>query len=163
MKPDILVVGTSIDPHIDAVLQHIPPELTTVRFDVDKFPSDHQLSLDQTGAEPQIFVTEDNAKAVNISEPDVVWFRRLGQPGLSSSVPDKYRQFCLGEADMALEGMLSLVKPKAWVNEYWSTRRAANKPYQYSVAKDVGLGIPDTLITNSPKWPSVGWRPAQLC
>ncbi len=150
MTPDILVVGNTVDPHIDAVLRYIPPSLLTTRFDVDRFPRDHYLTIDESSSEPKLYLGQEGNE-IDISQPSVVWFRRLGKIGLSDEVPDKYRQFCLGEAEMGLEGVLSLIKPQVWVNEYWATRRAANKPYQYAMARNVGLNTPNTLITNSPE------------
>ncbi len=149
MTVDVLVVGTSIDPHISAVLTRLPPAVSVVRFDVDLFPRLNQLSIQYANDGLQVCL-EQGGQEFDISRPRVAWFRRLGKVGISDKIPDKYRQFCIGEAEQALEGMLSLIQPGVWVNEYWATRRAANKPFQYSVARAVGLAAPDTLVTNSP-------------
>ena len=69
---------------------------------------------------------------------------------MADTVPSEYRRFCLAEAEHLLDGVVSLLRPAIWINEYWSTRRASNKPYQYSVAAHVGFVTPQTLITNSP-------------
>ncbi|MEW1802947.1 MvdC/MvdD family ATP grasp protein [Streptomyces virginiae] len=143
---DLLVIGTSIDPHIDAVLGEMPSSVRVVRFDVDRFPRDHRLTVCPTSAGAQLVLDD----ATDITNPGVVWFRRLGAPGLPDGIPQKYRRFSLGEAEQALEGLLGLVRPCAWINEYWATRRAANKPYQYWQAVQAGLSIPETVITNSP-------------
>lgn len=150
MTPDVLVVGTSADPHIDAVLRHIPRELSVVRLDVDDYPRCHQFSISYSGPDLRL-VLDLGADEVDITNPGAVWFRRLGALGIADQVPDEYRQFCVGEAEQALEGLLSTIRPHAWVNEYWSARRAANKPYQYDIARRAGLATPDTLITNSPR------------
>ncbi|MFF9980342.1 MvdC/MvdD family ATP grasp protein [Streptomyces erythrochromogenes] len=143
---DLLVIGTSIDPHIDAVLDELPPFVRVVRFDVDRFPRDHRLTVHPTSAASRLVVDE----ATDVTNPGVVWFRRLGAPGLPDGIPQKYRRFSLGEAEQALEGLLGLVRPRAWINEYWATRRAANKPYQYRCAVQAGLSVPETVITNDP-------------
>lgn len=152
---DILIIGNTEDLHIDAVLKYTLPSLSVTRFDVDRFPRDHRLTIDESASNPRLFL-EQERQEIDISQPGIVWFRRLGKVGLAGAVPDKYRQFCLGEAEMALEGMLSLIKPYAWINEYWATRQATNKPYQYAVARQAGLHIPNTLITNSPDT-TVNW------
>lgn len=96
-----------------------------------------------------LLLLEDESGQLDISAPRTVWFRRLGAPGLRSEIPSSYRSFCLGEAEQALEGLLSLVRPDRWINEYWACRRAANKSYQYSIGHRAGLSLPDTLISNS--------------
>ncbi|MEV1116139.1 MvdC/MvdD family ATP grasp protein [Actinosynnema sp. NPDC049800] len=146
---DILVIGTSIDPHIDAVLGKLPRSLSVVRFDVDRFPRESRLSLSPLAVDCQVLLTEGR-EVLDISRPQVVWFRRLGAPGLPEGLPDRYRQFCLGEAEQALEGMLNLIRPNAWINEYWSTRQAANKPRQYAMAQVAGLHVPKTFVSNDP-------------
>lgn len=148
-SPDVLIIGTSIDLHIDRVVNHLPSHVSIARFNIDKYPKESSVTIDQTRQDPRL-ILEINDEPLDISTPKVAWFRRLGQIGLSDEIPEKYRQFCVGEAEMALEGVLSIVNPSHWINEYWKTRRAANKPYQYSVAQAVGLALPSTLITNSP-------------
>jgi MvdD-like protein with pre-ATP grasp domain len=144
----LLVVGTSIDPHIDRVLEHLPRELVVARLDVDMFPRAQRLSLWRLSNDG-LLVLENGSGDFDISAPRTGWFRRMGLPGLADNVPTEYRRFCLGEAEQALEGLLSVSSPRFWLNEYWATRRAANKIDQYRRAALCGLRVPETLVTNS--------------
>lgn len=155
---DVLVIGTSTDPHIDRVLDEMPGDISVSRLDIDRFPKACQLTIDQSGDKPILYLRQDDEE-LDISSPRVAWFRRLGKLGLSDKVPARYRQFCLGEAEMTLEGVMSLIEPKQWINEYWSARHAANKPYQYAAARQAGLLMPNTLITNNQDR-ATAWLPA---
>lgn len=146
-SPDLVIIGTSIDPHIDAVIASLPG-VNIARLDVDRFPSQQRLAIRPIAQSHSRLALFDGDNAWNISRPTVAWFRRMGAPGLASSVSERYRQFALGEAEHALEAVNALMQPRRWLNEYWSCRRAANKPFQYSLAQSVGLVVPETLITN---------------
>jgi hypothetical protein len=145
---DVLVVGTSIDPHIEAVTSLLPGQLVVARLDVDQYPCDRALTISLSSCHRHIDL-EQGQDRVDLTSAKVVWFRRFGPPVLATDVPSEYRRFCLAEAEHLLDGVISLLRPSVWINEYWSTRRASTKPYQYSVAADVGFVTPQTLITNS--------------
>ncbi len=147
--PDLLVVGTSIDPHIRRVLELLPESVDIVRLDVDQYPKSSTVSVDQSGRATRIVIDSRTIVDGPVSVP-VVWFRRLGAPGLSSAVEKRFRRFAVAEANHVLESALTLANPHTWVNEYWACRRAALKPLQYQIAAQVGFRVADTAITNLP-------------
>src|SRR6185436_16655475 len=62
-----------------------------------------------------------------------------------------YRHFALNECSEAVSGMWLGLNQIKWINNPTKNDLAASKPYQLRVAQKLGLNIPSTLITNSPK------------
>ncbi len=120
------------------------------RLDVDHFPSELQLEVEVSPQhDASIWLSHSSAR-VDISDPRVLWFRRLGRPGIPSGLDPRYVKFAIAEADHTLESVLNLVRNDFWVNEYWACRRASNKPLQQQVAAAVGLRTLEMIVTNSP-------------
>jgi hypothetical protein len=148
IQPSLFVVGTSIDPHIDAVLSHLGGT-SVCRLDVDKFPANVEVSVEINEARVELLV-DDGTQVFDVSNPRVAWFRRFGKPGLPATLDPDYKKFSHDEAEQTVQGLLDLCRPERWVNEYRASRLAASKPYQYALAGESGLTVPATLITNSP-------------
>jgi len=148
-SPDVLVVGTTIDPHIDAVFEQMPAHVSIARLNVDRFPVEQCVTILPLANQPQV-VLDDGQQEWDISRPGASWFRQLGKPGIHESLPERYRPFVLGEAEQQLECVMSLVQPITRLNGYWSCRQAAVKGLQYHIAHMAGLRMPATIMTNSP-------------
>ncbi|WP_367133302.1 MvdC/MvdD family ATP grasp protein [Saccharothrix sp. HUAS TT1] len=146
---DLLVIGTSVDPHISAVLQRLGGDISVCRLDVDRFPREQAATLAfDTFGDYRVLVHEGNVQW-DVTRPKVAWFRRLGKPGISKGLHPAYLDFATGEVEQTIEGLLSIVRPGKWFNDFWGCRKAGNKPLQYLTATEHGLNLPDTLITNS--------------
>jgi hypothetical protein len=78
------------------------------------------------------------------------WFRRLGKPGLDERVHPDQRAFALGEIEQALAGTLSVLEPVSWLNEYWATRRAAVKLWQFQLIASLGIAYSPVIVSNDP-------------
>ena len=144
----LLVVGTSIDPHIDRVIDQLPPAVHVRRLNVDEFPRSSSISIDHDPRRGTSLQINDWTPSSPETQPSVLWFRRLGRPGLPKQLEPKYERYAYAESDHVLESFLSLVQPKRWINEYWHCRRAALKPLQLSEARACGLATPATLVTS---------------
>jgi hypothetical protein len=142
-----LVVGTSIDPHVAAVIDALPPDVVACRLDIDRYPREQQITL-RPGGEPRVTLY-DGVDRWCLDGCKTAWFRRLGQPGLDPNLKPELRPFALGEVEQTLTGALDLVQPQRWLNPYWSARRAAIKPSQYQIIRTLGIPFADTLITSS--------------
>lgn len=147
MTPDLLVIGTSIDPHIKEVLRHLSEDLSVVRLDLDRYPVESTLDIAVDGSG----VVECSLNGQRIDHPKVCWFRRLGQPGVHEALSETHAKFVRGEVEQALAGMVSIIEPASWINEYWQCRRASSKLLQLVEAAAAGLTIPSTtVVTNRP-------------
>ena len=116
---------------------------------MDRFPLDEGLSVDFTKESHRVTQTSFRGK-FDVTAPRVIWYRRLGSVGLAPGLTPKFRKFSAAEADFAIEGILSILEPCKWFNEFWAARRASNKLLQYRLARDAGLTIPATLVSNEP-------------
>lgn len=147
---DLLVLGTDVDPHVQSVLAQLPDTINVMRFDIDKYPvsfsSTYSVNQD---AESLIFQNKHLYQCVN--NHSIVWFRRIGAPGVSKEIRDRsYRKFANAETEAFILGLTSLLSSSVWINPYLSTKYANSKLFQLRNARNIGLRIPATLVTNSP-------------
>lgn len=151
---DLLILGTSLDRHIDRVVSHLPSSCRCFRFDIDRFPVETELSarVFEGGLSLNAMCGHERESLnIRLHDARVVWFRRIGMPQLNSAIVDKaHRAFALNETEQMLSGISALLSDKFWVSDYWSTKRACNKIYQLVIAKQVGFNVPRTIVTNSP-------------
>ena len=87
---------------------------------------------------------------VDLREVKVGWWRRVrpftADPAVRS--PQDVA-FVHSETSQAVNGLLDSL-PCTWVNPRASDTAAHQKPLQWSVAREVGLRLPRTLVTNEP-------------
>lgn len=83
---------------------------------------------------------------------DVVWLRRPRKPVLPESLHPDDRENAKNENATLFQTFWQVIAPKAlWVNSIEAARSVNSKLLQLKVASQVGLTIPDTLISNNPK------------
>ena len=118
-----------------------------VRFDTDLFPEEVRLSasLREGGAEHVLAVGEFEVEA---SEVSAVWARRVWPPRLGVELDERFRASCARESRAALEGFFDGLASARWVNDQRSERAAENKLLQLRAARESGLDVPPTLLTN---------------
>jgi MvdC family ATP-grasp ribosomal peptide maturase len=120
-----------------------------LRFDTDRFPEEVRLSaaLGDGGAGGVFAAGGFEAEA---SEVRAVWARRVWPPRLSERLDERFRAACARESAAALEGFFDGLHGARWVNDPRSERAAENKLLQLRAARESGLDIPPTLLTNDP-------------
>ena len=85
---------------------------------------------------------------INLEEAKVIWYRRLLLPPNAGIFDSEEAPFVRHESRHFLEGLfLSLNIP--WVNPMAAVHLAERKLYQLRLAQDVGLTIPETMVSNS--------------
>jgi glutathione synthase/RimK-type ligase-like ATP-grasp enzyme len=121
-----------------------------VRLDTDRFPSEVRLAA-RYGVEGDERVTFGAGEyEFDLNEVGAVWHRRLSVAArLPREMDAQLRAASVGESRAALLGVLAgltafRVDPEA------SIRRAEQKPLQLRVARELGLEVPRTLVTNDP-------------
>lgn len=126
------------------------------RFYGHTFPLQTDLSM-QVAAGNGSNLTIASGGMLYPSSFDIVWNRRCKPPELPShlcpiELNDDDRLFVEREVDQAFEGFLHVLARKSfWANPYEAAKRAQNKMLQLHVAQEIGLRIPETLVSNSPK------------
>lgn len=85
---------------------------------------------------------------LDIESCGAIWWRRPQQPEISPDVTrTSHRYFAMNECSEALQGLWHALDV-FWINDPARDQIAHRKAYQLRVAQDVGLDMPDTLITS---------------
>lgn len=83
---------------------------------------------------------------------DVVWRRRPAYVLDTGSLHPADRAFADGECSLFRRSLFRLLAPSArWVNPLDAAARAASKLLQHAAAAGIGLQLPKTLFSNSPR------------
>jgi len=80
-----------------------------------------------------------------------VWARKIWTPRLDERLDPKLREGALRESAAALGGFLDGLHRARWIDPPDVVRRAGNKLLQLRIAREVGLEVPRTLMTNDPE------------
>jgi glutathione synthase/RimK-type ligase-like ATP-grasp enzyme len=116
-----------------------------LRFNTEDYPTVVGIGWSPDGAELSIGGT-----AVDLGDVDAVWYRRPRPPQLPADYSNEQATWAAREAHEALQGVWRTLATR-WINHPDANRRAECKPDQLRVAKDLGLAIPPTLVTNEPE------------
>jgi len=145
----VLLLTQQNDGHADALI----PELEAlhcpwIRLDPASFPQQASLcaKLDDTGWKSTLTVGDTHIAFEDIGS---VWYRRPGRYIADSSLPTMEQDFIAQEARYGVGGLLRSITG-LWVNHPEENHRASYKPLQLQIARDCGLAVPRTLITNDP-------------
>ncbi|HJQ39697.1 MAG TPA: hypothetical protein VKB93_21340 [Thermoanaerobaculia bacterium] len=145
---DVIVIGTSTDPHISHVLAHLARDVSVFRLDVDRFPRDIALTWRTDGS--STLTATRGGRTFDLTTSRAVWFRRLGSIGVTPALAiDGHRPFAIAESEVLLESLTHVLPNAAWINHYDATRVSRNKIFQLLIAHECGLLTPKTLVTNS--------------
>jgi len=148
----ILIISAEQDDHTQAVLKRLTQmQVQATLLDLARFPQQAQLAInfgEQNGSLDSVLSDYDGDIA--FSECQVVWWRRPRPFLLHPEITDTAsRTFAYAECSAAISG-LWLALDAAWVNHPMREEEALRKAYQLKIAQQVGLTIPNTLITNNP-------------
>ena len=149
----IVVISTPSDDHaahVLADLQRLGRPAALV--DTAQFPQRLRLAMHYNGVPRGVFRLITNAGAeLPLEDCSVVWWRRPQPYVVHSEIQrETHRTFAYTESHEALSGLWHCLDA-FWVNHPSRDEAAARKPYQLRVAQELGLRIPETLITNDPE------------
>lgn len=149
MRGIILVLTNSEDgDHTNTVVDGILENGYKVfRFDSDKF-STGEVSVTLKAKDELSFAITSLNDSVSSEEISGAWYRRPNHFTFKIK-DDVQRRYAEAEAKFFLEGLWRTLRA-FWVNDPLSLERARNKIFQLSLAKELGLQIPETIITNNP-------------
>lgn len=139
------MVAERADLHADAVCAILRKEhgVEAVRIDTTSFPDVlGSFDLDDTGVQ-HVFDGRD------ITDARSVWWRRSPPSDVPQGVNRSHNEYRQAECDGFLQGLLWAV-PALWVNDPRAERVASRKVVQLTAARQAGLAVPSTLITNDP-------------
>ncbi|WP_017315240.1 MvdC family ATP-grasp ribosomal peptide maturase [Mastigocladopsis repens] len=120
------------------------------RLDTDRFPMEVRLSA-RLGSAGLCHRVEYGERIVGTDEVQAIWMRRIWQPQLSTNLAPQFHDACVRESLASLRGFLDGLSEVRWVDDLQRISLAENKLRQLRVARNAGLSIPRTLVTNDPQ------------
>lgn len=144
----IVIVSSDSDEHARAVIDELHANSKDFfLLDMSTFPQEMILAFAYNG-EGGDFRLRRGDREISLADCRAVWWRR---PGYFVPDPAVRRQshvdFIYGECSEAFAGLWQ-VMPASWMNHPQRDEVAARKVYQLKVAHEVGLKIPQTLVSN---------------
>lgn len=117
----------------------------------ERYRKDQFITYDyQDGGSCAFLRVGDTEYPLNSITFPVVWYRPKPilyseLPGCNAKVEEK---FCAQEWGVILRSLDVYLAQSKWINPIVNSRRASNKAFQLRIASDMGLPIPQTIITN---------------
>jgi MvdD family ATP-grasp ribosomal peptide maturase len=119
------------------------------RFDTDRFPTQVHLDVYYNN-ESQQQILSFEGKKLDLAEVSSVWYRRIAVGArIPNTMESQLREASIGESRATIGGMIASIQGFHFDN-LQNIRLADNKQLQLQVARELGLDIPRTLITNNP-------------
>lgn len=148
----ILVVSYPGEDHTDAVLPRLAAlGREVVALDLSDFPSRAGMTLEWRAADAPCYMVQREAGSIDLASARVGWWRRVRPHMLDAAITDpSLRAFALSETGQAVTGMLDAL-PCKWINNRSADEAAHHKPLQWTMAGQVGLQTPRTLVTTRPE------------
>jgi glutathione synthase/RimK-type ligase-like ATP-grasp enzyme len=148
----ILAISYPGEEHTDRVVGLLERQgREVVRLDLAEFPA-RGLALSWSGsAEADGYWVDAPGGRVNLAEAAVGWWRRVQPFTVDPAIRSEHdRAFVRSETSQAINGTLDALSC-GWVNPRDADAAAHHKPYQWAVARSLGLPLPRTLVTNKPE------------
>ncbi|HUR08419.1 MAG TPA: ATP-dependent carboxylate-amine ligase [Nonomuraea sp.] len=150
--PTVLILTEEFDLTADCVVKVLNEMAVRVfRYDTSYFPANSTLSYESApiGWSTELIDNKYDQRSVDLENVTSVWYRRPTAFRPDGSLSATHREFVMRESAHAFGGVL-LGIPALWVNRPDLEARADYKPLQLRMAHQIGLLIPETLITNEP-------------
>lgn len=152
----ILVISYPDEEHTLEVVKRLEQKgREVVLMDLADLPAQLGLALswpngDSVSLQPSYFIEGPNGKT-DLGQANVGWWRRVRPFTLDHALlRPSVRAFAESETAQAVGGMLDSL-PCQWVNPRGADDAAHRKPLQWTVAREVGLIVPRTLVTTQPE------------
>ena len=147
-SPQILVVTAQYDPTADLVVRHLNDRgVPFLRLDTRQFPAEVTLTAETSGDQPWRGDISDMRRRLRLESLRSIYVRRPSGFRMPSAMPVAERRWATEQARLGFWGILATL-PVLWVNEPIAKQATDCKPLQLRWARQAGLCVPDTLITN---------------
>lgn len=144
----VTVLTSEFDTTADLVVQELNERAVPVfRLDTADFPTAVTLAAELGGGWSGHLQLGD--REVELGHVRSVYYRRPGEFAFPESMSDAARRFAAAQSRAGVLGVLASLDC-LWVNHPGRNGEANYKPWQLTVAEQVGLRPPRTLITNDP-------------
>ena len=147
----MLIVSSLADQHVVPVMRALAERRCRVELlDLSEFPQHLALTLRFGDGGHYFHLGRCGAEGLDFDRVRAVWWRRPQPFHLPASVTDPVHQrFAISESTTAFQGLYQSIDAR-WINPPLSDAAASQKPWQLKVAQEIGLEIPETLMTSDP-------------
>ena len=146
-QPVVLLVTNDQDVSVDPVVRELRDrDASLVRFDIADFPGRLKVLADSKKGETALGI---RGRVQPLDQVTAVWFGRPGFVRISTQLPEAERASAAQDSYDLLAGVLQAVDC-LWVNRPSADLVAGFKVLQLKIAREVGLAVPRTLVSNSP-------------
>lgn len=145
----IAIVSHAADEHAQAVATELSSRGSAAQLiDTAAFPAKLRLSIevDDRHHKPSL---KNGRDVIDFDRLNVVWWRRPQAYALDPALDASVAGFAYSECHEAMSGFWHGLDVQ-WVNPPALDEIAHHKPLQLKLARELGLSIPRTLITNDP-------------
>jgi hypothetical protein len=155
----VLIISSLADVHARAVIAALGERGTRVELlDLADYPRKLTLTLGFRDGKRRFQLRRPGEGELGLETVRAVWWRRPGAFVLPDTVRDPaHRRLAISEANTAFQGAFEAMDA-LWINPPARDAAASHKPYQLAVAQDLGLEIPQTLMTSDPEEVRTFWR-----
>ena len=149
--PVLLITKSDDNESVQLVTQAIEERGGTVfRFDTDRFPTEIKL-VAHYGRDLKRLILASEQGELDLQDVSAIWHRRLNIGGrIPDTMDQQIRSASIGESRATVMGMMASLKTFR-MDPVQRIRHAENKQLQLQIARELGLEVPRTLITNDPQ------------
>jgi hypothetical protein len=148
----VVIFSEPTDVHAQAVTRELAKcgESDVRLIDFRQLPQQITVNMALSNAHGSGFeLVMPDGRPLRLDAVRAFWWRRPQGYGLPAGMAPHAQHFALTELTTAMQGMWQCADA-LWVNNIVRDSAAAHKPWQLELARQVGLNIPDTLITTDP-------------
>ncbi|MEV6744160.1 ATP-grasp ribosomal peptide maturase [Streptomyces sp. NPDC051080] len=146
----VLVVAARDDWPTDRVVKALTDGGAEVfRMDTAEFPQELTLAGRIDARQGWAGGLTTAHRAVDLADIEAVYYRAPNPFALSPAMSEAERRFAAAQARVGLGGIITALDCR-WVSHPAAMSRAEYKPLQLATARQAGLTVPPTLITNTP-------------
>lgn len=144
----VLIITNKFDTHTDLIIKRFNELkfVDYVRFNTEDFPLHTRITYDSLNRE--IIIKRRDKKQISSREIKVIWYRRPEITTFTNLKGDGLK-IARGEVRAFINWLYFSLEEKAWVSHIPNIRRAENKIGQINLAKQLGISVPATIISNS--------------
>jgi glutathione synthase/RimK-type ligase-like ATP-grasp enzyme len=146
----VCTASTVADEGVDMVIDAIEARGGhAIRFETDRFPSESRLTIGWDRKD-RLILSSDSGE-FDLEQVSAAWIRGMDPAArLPVDIDPSHRGAARAESDSMILGLLECLDVFQ-LNAQESMRCAPYKPRQLQLAREAGLEIPRTLITNDPE------------
>jgi len=145
LERPIVTISHEDDPHIDLAERHLDKPMIVIDPTTVTESGDNELSYEFiNGQDRLVYKGEDVSDAIS------VWFRKP-KSFEKDDLPlvEKYKEYSMSALQKHAKQLHAQLPEAFWVSDYHAIQRANNKTLQYKLAHELGMNVPDTLMTTN--------------